>query len=306
MLSSNQIPVIWHEGVFGLDKRSRYGMSTLLNEMFDNTREFEFVHCNTMSELPQNAPEAVVIIHGEHEFNRVDQIEQDLNRLGRSVIVLACDEPGIFPAQRIIRPNRRLWIQTPNAHLPYGDRFMICGYPHDIHMHLANMDVRAVDRPLDWFFSGQVTHGRRTQCVAQLRTMPNGQLNETAGFWQGIERSEYYRAMTQAKIIPCPSGPATPDSMRVAEALEAGCVPIVDALCSRHGYPLGYWQTVLKQEPPFRLIEDWSTLPQVMAEELAKWPHNRDRLIDWWLEYKRSYCDWMREDIAALRSINVR
>ena len=29
-------------------------------------------------------------------------------------------------------------------------------------------------------------------------------------------------------MIPCPSGPATPDSFRLWEALEAGCVPIAD------------------------------------------------------------------------------
>ena len=301
MLSSNQIPVIWHEGVLSWEKRSRYGMSTLLNEMFDNTREFEFIHCSTMADLPQNAAEAIVVIHGEHEFNRVDQIEQDLNRLGRSIVVLACDEPGIFPAARIIRPNRKLWIQTPNPHLPYGDRFMICGYPHDIHMHLANMDAQSADRPLDWFFAGQVTHGRRQMCMAQLRGMSGGRLFETPGFWQGMPRDIYYKNMTLAKVVPCPSGPATPDSMRVAEALEAGCVPIVDALCSRGNYPLGYWDTVLKQKPPFRLIEDWTTLPQVMAEELAKWPANRDTLVQWWLAYKNSMCDWLREDVKALR-----
>lgn len=301
MLSSNQIPVIWHEGVLSWEKRSRYGMSTLLNETFDNTREFEFIHGSTMADLPPGAQEAVVVIHGEHEFNKVDQIEQDLNQLSRAIVVLACDEPGIFPGRRLVHPKRKIWLQTPNPNSSLGDRFMTCGYPHDIHMHLANMNAQAVERPFNWFFSGQVTHGRRQACVMQLRNMQGGLLVETAGFWQGLPRDEYYRNMTLAKIIPCPSGPATPDSMRVAEALEAGCVPIVDALCSRGGYPLGYWDTVLKQKPPFPIIEDWSTLPRVMAEELAKWPANRDILVAWWKEYKRSMCDWLHQDIEEIR-----
>jgi hypothetical protein len=301
MLSSNQIPVVWHEGVLSLEKRSRYGMSTLINETFDNTREFEFIHCSTMADVPEGATEAIIVVHGEHEHNRVDQIEQDLNRFSRSIIVLACDEPGIFPGRRLIHPSRKIWLQTPRPNSTLGDRFMTCGYPHDAKHHLAHYNASSVDRELGWFFSGQITHGRRMQCVQQLRGMQGGLLNETMGFWQGLERSDYYRTMANAKIIPCPSGPATPDTMRLAEALEAGCVPIADARCSYPNYPLGYWDTLLGQKPPFPVIDDWSTLPQVMAEELAKWPANRDALIPWWIEYKRSMCDWMRQDVTALR-----
>lgn len=301
MLSSNQIPVVWHEGVYGTDRRSRYGMSTLINETFDKTGEFEFIHCGGMVECPSDATEAVVVIHGEHEHNKVDQIEQDLNRFSRVIVVLACDEPGIFPGRRLVHSSRKIWLQTPRPNSTLGDRFVTCGYPHDTQTILSPYNRLSVDRELNWFFSGQVTHGRRMQAVQQLRTMQGGMLNETMGFWQGLDRAEYYRYMANAKVIPCPSGPATPDTMRLAEALEAGCVPIADARCSYPNYPLGYWDTLLKQNPPFPVIDDWSTLPQVMAEELAKWPANRDALMPWWDEYKRSMCDWMREDIRTLR-----
>jgi len=299
----DKMPVVWYEGVLGLEKRSRYGLASLLNESFDNTREFEFVHCSGWADLPVGSKEAIVVVHGEHLLAKVGQIEADLNTLDRALVVLFCDETSMFPGRRLEHPRRKIWLQTPvpNGSSSYANRYLICGYPHDAQTHLNHFDVRSVDRPFDWFFSGQVTHGRRTACVQQLRQMKGGLLNETPGFWQGLERSEYYRRMSQAMIIPCPSGPATPDTMRVAEALEAGCVPLVDGNCSLANYPEGYWNFVLKSPPPFRIVDDWSKLPQIMDEELAKWPANRDALTQWWVEYKRSMSDWLREDWAALR-----
>jgi hypothetical protein len=132
--------------------------------------------------------------------------------------------------------------------------------------------------------------------------MPNGLLHETPGFWQGLERSEYYIKMSQAKIIPCPSGPVTPDTIRLSEALEAGCLPIADGTCPRPGYPAnGYWQYVLGCNPPFPIIYDWTTLPEVMRRELEQWPRNRDTAVAWWREYKRSMHAWIPEDLTILR-----
>lgn len=301
-MPSDQMPVCWFEGVLNLEKRSRYGIATLINEMFDNTREYEFLHCSGMADLPSGTKEAIVVVHGEHLLHRAYEVLRDLNTLDRSLVILFCDETPVFPGATLVGGKRKIWLQTPTpTGYPFADRYLICGYPHDAKVHLSGSDVRSVDRPLDWFFAGQVTHGRRSQCVRQLREMKGGLLLETPGFWQGMDRSSYYVNMASAKIIPCPSGPATPDTMRMAEALEAGCVPIVDGNCSRNGYPSGYWDFVLKSKPPFRIVEDWDTLPQIMVEELEKWPANRDALLPWWVEYKRSMSDWLREDIETLR-----
>jgi len=149
---------------------------------------------------------------------------------------------------------------------------------------------------------GQVTHIRRIQCVEQLRKMPNGYLLENKGFWQGLERSEYYRVLASAKIIPCPSGPTTPDSFRMAEALEAGCLPIVDATCPVRGYPEGFWRNIFGYDPPFPIIEDWRDLPRVMEISLQGWPDNRNRAYEWWKGYKGRMKQWLAEDLNTLRS----
>lgn len=297
--------VVWHEGANSLDNRSRYGIATLLNEAFDFTKQFEFIHRNTMCQLPPDVDEAIVVVHGEHELHQTDQILHDVNRFRRAIVVIIGDDAAMMNTGLFVAPNRKIWQQMsiPSKH-NFASRLLICGYPHDAQMHLSPYDAMSVDRPLDWFFAGQVTHVRRRQCVNQLKGMQNGSLVETPGFWQGLDRSEYYRRMSQAKIIPCPSGPVTADTIRVAEALEAGCMPIVDGTCPRPGYPLNYWQYVLGGQPPFPLIYDWNTLPSVIAQELQRWPNNRNIAVEWWKNYKRSMHRWIPDDMAALRRDN--
>lgn len=300
-MSDKPVPVVWHEGSNSLDKRSRYGIATLLNETFDAVKNYEFVHYSTMRELPQTEKRAVIIIHGTHEYRVIDTIQQDVNGLEKSLIINIGDEGAEFPTRRLIGSTRKIWVQmpVPGRH-DYASHFLVCGYPHDAKMHLAVRDARSVNRPLDWFFSGQVQHQRRRDCVAQLSRLPNGLLNPTPGFWQGLERSEYYRMMSDAKIIPCPAGSVTPDTIRMAEALEAGCVPIVDGLYAQANRPDNYWQYVLGENPPFPIIYDWKDFPRILAEELKKWPANRDRCIEWWTAYKLKMVDWMTQDIKEM------
>jgi hypothetical protein len=163
---------------------------------------------------------------------------------------------------------------------------------------------RDFSRDLDWFFAGQITHSRRHHCVRFLENIPRGELIKTGGFsQQALSRTDYYTRMSRCKIVPCPGGPVTPDTIRVAEALEAGCVPIVDSKPgNRSEYPGGYWNYVLKQTPPFTVLDEWWQLPNLMQEELARFPQRQQELQIWWANYKRSMQDWLRQDIEELRS----
>lgn len=301
--------VFWHEGANSLDNRSRYGIATLLNEAFDMTKEFEFIHYSTMNFVPNDLEEAIVIIHGEHEKKNHQQIEHDIAKFKRAIVIDIGDEGSHYPLKNLQGSNRKLWVQMPitNRH-NYASRFLICGYPHDAKMHLAHYDALAVDRRLDWSFSGQVQHWRRREAVNAMKfTHGNGFCNMTSGFWRGFDRAEYYKLMAESKLAICPAGTCTPDTMRMAEALEAGCLPIVDDMYPFNHYnpdmPFigGYWKYVLKQQPPFPVVKDWKDLPNIVSQALQDWPHNRDIAVAWWKEYKQSMYKWISEDIRDLR-----
>lgn len=229
----------------------------------------------------------------------------DVNRLiaplDWAVVILTSDEESTFPWREVTHPNMRRWIMTPRPELHAGHvRFLGEGWPTDTPTILAGYTAEHLARPLDWFFAGQVNHPRRKACVRALASMTGGRLVQTEGFTQGLTRDLYLRAMASAKVIPCPSGPATPDSFRAYEALEAGCVPIVDGSCPA-GVD-GYWPFTFGLVP-FPVIDDWASLPTVMAETLADWPAITNRCSAWWQRYKRDLAVRISDDITAVSGL---
>jgi hypothetical protein len=301
-MSDGRIPVIWHEGSSCDDKRSHYANCTLLNETLD--AGFDFRHYSTTADVPQNAQTAVIVVNGGHEQGLEKAIDVELRRFQWSIIIVIGDEESKFQTRFLQGPNRKIWQQNPTPQVHhFANRFLICGYPSETQKYLAKHDRTSAVRSLDWFFAGQVTHSRRHQCVQVLNSIPNGKLQSTKHFFaQDLTPEDYYAIMSKAKIVPCPGGPCTPDTFRLAEALEAGCLPIVDDRPGlRAGYPQGYWENVFGERPPFPIVQNWTNLPNIMRQELAKWPRNRDAAYAWWVKYKAKMADWIRTDMMELQ-----
>ncbi len=295
------INCVWAEGSLEADNRSRYATNTLLNNALDKS-EVGFVHRNGFAELSGGASGAVVVIHGEHQKDQVTELADRVARLDWALTIVMGDEPRVFPSQRFTGPRRKVWRQypIPGRH-DHEDRRLIAGYPSDCPAHLFHLKGEMRRKPLDFSFMGQVANSSRRACVAQLRGLPNGHVYESPGFWQGLPREEYYRIMAESKIVACPAGGAFPESLRLGEGLEAGCVPIVE---DYRFNGVSYWRHVLGEEPPFPVLLNWSEFPQLLNQTLSGWPANRDRLQVWWAEYKKRMCGWLVEDLNAIGGLS--
>jgi len=299
------IDIVWSEKSLDSDNRSHYASSTMLNESFDGAFGSDgAVHRNGFEQLPANAEGAIVLVHGEHQNGDARALVDRVARLGWAIVIVFGDEPGSFPARLFMGNRKVVWVQypIPGRH-DYAQRRFICGYPNEIRIARAMPEM---PRDLDWFFSGQINHARRVSCVNELKKLRNGVLKENPSFWFGYPHDEYYQYMKRAKVIPCPSGGATPDTIRLAEALECGCVPIAD-----DRYPpfhphnmapgmCGYWEFVLRERPPFPILNDWRHLPQIMDDVLRNWDKYRAVLGPWWEKYKSSYGAWLKEDLRIV------
>lgn len=259
--------------------KTQWDMS-LLHDCLDRAGARHFENFEDLRHSNDNNGHVFVVIAGQHQLNFVDNLNLDLWYFSKVTLCIVGDEENLFPIHKINHPNIEFFVQSPKPgmHDRYPNRILF-GYPPDMDLNIK------VEKKLDWFFAGQVNHKRREDCCKVLRTLANGVLLETPGFLQGFGRPEYSRYTAMAKVIPCPSGVASPDSFRMCEALEYGCIPIVDGLSPRQGYE-GFWEYVLGEKPPFPVILDWNNFPKILQEQLASWPTNAQLCKQWWVNYK--------------------
>lgn len=243
---------------------------------------------------------AVVIVNGRTHIEDTGKINADIQKLTWCLFIITGDEESVFPWREIKHPVMKVWVMSPrmNQH-------------DDVSFHLPNgyrpttmkilKETGEQERQIDWFFAGQVTHDRRRQCAEVAHGLEGyvGQLYETDGFGKGLDYETYLLKMARSKIVLCPSGPETPDSFRLYEALEAGCLPIVDAFSTNHQTP-GFWKYLFGDDIPFPIVSYWDKLPELLPELLKDYPANANRCFAWWQQKKRALYYKLEDDIKEL------
>lgn len=244
---------------------------------------------------------AIVILHARMHVKDSRQINKDLAKLDSCVVMLVGDEASTFHVDQLRHPNMRLYVMHPRPEIDYpeGTRLLVNSYSPDTPL-LKDYRDEYNEKPLDWFFAGQTGHARREECVEAIKDIPNGECHQSEGFTQGLPHDEYFKKLASAKFAPCPSGPETPDTFRLYEALEAGCIPIVDNRPSRKGYPLGFWEKLFGEVPPFPVLEEWASAPELIEKLLPDWKDTANHIYSWWQQRKRQYGRQIETDIFQL------
>lgn len=285
-----------------------YWDQAILEEMF---ADGDYEHHDSTDGLEGGA---IVIINGRTHTKKedTDAINDAIKSLSWCLFIDTGDEEAIFPWRDVKHPHMRVWIMLPRVNQHDDTSYkLVNGYRPDTRRILR--EIGQQDRTLDWFFAGQVTHERRQDCAASLVMMmnksnattlkasePSYRFVETRTFGEEkIDYTQYITYMAQAKFAPCPSGPETPDSFRVYEALESGAVPIVDAYSTNHRHP-GFWSYVLGDDIPFPVITEWDKLPDLMPHLLRDYPRIANQTFAWWLQFKRSMKYKLEEDTREL------
>lgn len=224
---------------------------------------------------------AFVVVPGPQNLKHEEYINQQIQNISRLVLFINGDEEGRFDISKISHPNAEIWVQYPYAkHQKYNK--LPIGTPQ----HLKSMVPEYPEKYYDVYFSGQITHQRRQQIAKVMPTLPNALFTGTAGFAQGGQPADYYKALASAKIAPAPAGTATVDSFRFFEAIEMLCLPIGDMINSKGAY-LEFYKDVFGYEPPTAYVSDWSELNELVPRLLDNYPQNMHSIVAWWIKYKR-------------------
>lgn len=221
----------------------------------------------------------VIVIPGAYQGELVDDISMELAQYSKVLVILTSDEEGNFPHDKLYHPDMRIVVTYPYDKHRDVNGYLPIGYCPDTRKLVKENGMSA--KSLDWFFSGQANHQSRRDCVEALQGVPNGKMLVTDGFAQGLEYSDYMALMCRAKVVPCPAGNVNPDSFRIYEALEAGCIPIPE---NTH-----FWRQLFG-EVPFPVVDDWKEIP-LLIQHYKDRPDVANRCYAWW-QLKKKELAW--------------
>lgn len=226
-------------------------------------------------DLFKDTEKDIILTPGALQGDLVDDISMELAQYSNPTVIITSDEEHQFPIEELYHPNMKVYVQMPDPKRHRNiDGYFPLGYTPKTREKVKKNGMSA--KSLDWFFAGQVTP-QRQDCINQLKDLSNGKLEVSPGFAQGLPYEEYMQYMCRAKVVPCPIGNVSPDCFRVYEALEAGCIPIVENK--------EFW-TLLYGEVPFPIIEDWAELPDLINHYKDR-PDMNNKCQAWWELKKR-------------------
>lgn len=271
----------------------------------------EFKRLQDIGEIKEGG---VIVFPARRQVQYAKQLRRDLERLKWAVVILVGDEANEFPAQQIALPHVKLWIMSahPDRHVD-GARKIGSGVPPIGYEVLPQYQQESYERPTDYFFSGQLTHERRQLLKKELDVFDEfsfnhhlqGVIHYSEGFTQGIEPARYFQEMAKAKTALCPSGAINPESFRLFEALESGCIPILDSYSPEYKED-NFWIWFFDEQPPFPIYTKPEQTRGYIEDSVKQFPALSNKIFAWWQRKKRDMSYWLVDDIAELNPHKVK
>ncbi len=155
----------------------------------------------------------------------------------------------------------------------------------------------AAERPYVWSFAGDPNKSTRADMLNNMRGVAGGHEHLTSG-WNSddsLSTEQYRHLFDQTLFVPCPAGNSNLDSFRVGEALEAGCIPIVEA---RPGYR--YFDRLLPGHP-IPTVSSWSEAQLFVNDMVARGACEPLRQVcsAWWTRHKQQLIAKIRTDLTG-------
>jgi hypothetical protein len=169
------------------------------------------------------------------------------------------------------------------------------------------------ERRYVWSFAGNAGKRSRIEMLQAMSSVDGGHVHATSATNPLSPTPEqrnapdaplsveaYAQLMSHTIFAPCPAGWENLDSFRGCEALEAGCIPIVERRAS-----YDYFRHLLGEHPMLS-VSDWSEAPALIAalrEDAGALDARRVACARWWHDYKASLVltvrDGIRQSFAA-------
>jgi hypothetical protein len=238
-----------------------------------------------------------IISSNHHPFSRFpDRVRQGLRSIQRKGLFHISDESysGGYAFYSnfdfVLRNYHSLIFQNR------GIKILPLGFTNDVPTNLAIPSVTT--RKLVWSFAGARTAAR----MEMYRNFASLQPNQCRFFESRkhnaapLGRHAFMRLLSETIFAPCPMGNAMLETFRLYEALEMGCIPIVE---SRRWMP--YYDHLMPGHPlpafsSWRKARDF--VGSMLKNELILMEH-QNTITHWWRSYKQE----LRDEVTSFVSL---
>jgi len=187
------------------------------------------------------------------------------------------DESGVYDSSLIYNKFNYVWRAFCSSRY-FNNKKVSClpiGYKSGT---LFKKEI--VERKYKWAFLGTPHKSSRHDLLFQFSDIEPSFFHKTKKFNEKIiDVSEMSGILTSTEFIPCPNGFVHPETYRLYEALECGCIPIVE-----NAYK--YYDRLFPNNP-FIKIDRWIEAKPVIREwgdDQIK--QKREECRTWWSQYK--------------------
>ena len=211
--------------------------------------------------------------------NFINKLEYPFFLMHLSDETLEVDNGLYKKSQMIIRSYHNPFIKKKECYtIPVGFQNGFLGYDE------YNYEI--LERKNIWSFFGQI-YKLREDMIKNLKDIGPYELFQTKSFFsnESLSSHDMRKIYTNTIFAPCPFGYVNPDTFRIMESLESGCIPIVLKFRS-----IDYFQYIFGDHP-FILVENWKEA-NLKIRYLLNNPdllkNTQKKINNWYLDYKEN------------------
>ena len=243
----------------------------------------------------QNLDENESLIIVDHMISTKESFYFDLsNKVKKIFLIHLGDEGGAEKKDLVYSLCEHIWRTFS---LPMFKNFKnVTSIPIGYKCDPIKDKINILKRNYKWSFLG-TTHGssRYDLLDKHKNIMPNFiNLTEDFSGKKSMDTNDYYKILNNSIFAPIPHGYFHPETYRLYEALEAGCIPIIEN-------PFQFFDNFLPNNPLLSVNswEDSSTIIKKYLENKKDIEILRNKINDWWTQHQEN----LKETFLIIKNV---